>query len=352
VRTPAIVSSGWWVAAAAAALSVIVVLALLVPLRTKTPGNAAGRNFDLGQLSVEPDSVVRAMARDGVHVLTEPAMMTVADIELRDAEERGKLLVSDDRVIGITIGPEARAYPLSLMRWHEVVNDVVGGELIAVTYSPLCDSVAVFDRWIDGVEVELGASGLLYNSIPLLYDRRRMPAESPLWIQLDGRPLTTSAPSLPVKVTELATWAEWRERHPDTLVLAPLPELARLYKRDPYHSYFGSDVLRFPVDPLPPAGELHLKDRVVVVTVDGRDSAFVLSRLATAVGSDGGEYVTEASELPIRIRFKLHPGTASVEPLATDRRLDGVRHTFWFAWYALGGMIPDTVEFPQSDLRE
>ena len=119
-------------------------------------------------------------------------------------------------------------------------------------------------------------------------------------------------------------------------MLAPLPEFARLYKRDPYHSYFGSDVLRFPVDPLPPAGDLHLKDRVVVVTVDGKDSWFALARLATAVGSNEGVYETEASGLPIRIRFRLHPGTVIVEPLSAEQQLQGVRSTFWFAWYALG----------------
>jgi hypothetical protein len=351
VRTPAIVRSGWWVAVVAVALSVIVVLAFLVPHRATTTRDAAGQDFDFQFVTIPPESVVRAMARDGVHVLSDPAMMTPGEIERRDAEGRSKFLVADDRVIGVTIGSEARAYPLLLMRWHEVVNDVVGGEPIAVTYSPLCDSVAVYGRWVDGAKIELGVSGLLYNSNPLLYDRRRMPAESPLWIQLDGRAVTASAPPLPIRVAALATWDDWRERYPDTLVLEPLPDLARLYSRDPYHSYFGSDRLRFPVDPMPPAGDIHLKDRVVIVTVDGQDSWFSLNRLATVAGSDDGEVETEASGLPIRIRFRLYPGTATVEPLALEQRLQGVRSTFWFAWYALGGMIPDTVSFPPSDHR-
>jgi hypothetical protein len=150
-------------------------------------------------------------------------------------------------------------------------------------------------------------------------------------------------------VAALATWGEWRERHPETRVLKPLAELKKLYKRDPYHSYFGSDLLHFPVRPLPPEGPRRLKDRLVVVTIDGIDTALALRDLATAAGSDEGQVDIEASGLPLRISFRVVPGTASVEALADPSRLQAVRHTFWFAWYSLGGMIPDMDDFPISD---
>ncbi len=156
------------------------------------------------------------MNRDGVRALVAPAMIDAAEVDRFNREERGKMLVPDDRVIGVEISGDARAYPLRLMRWHEVVNDVVGGEPIAVTYSPLCDSVAVFSRELDGIEVELGVSGLLYNSNTLLYDRRSGPPATPLWTPARWSPgrRTGAGPARLVPARILTTWASWRARHP------------------------------------------------------------------------------------------------------------------------------------------
>ena len=353
MRVPAIIQSGWWVAAAAVAITLVSAWIFIGPLSSRSPVDVRDSEFVLDQATVPHDLIVRAMAKDGVRVLHEPPTMSPDEVDRWNEEQRGKLLVADDRVIGVAFKGEARAYPLRLMRWHEAVNDVVGGEPIAVTYSPLCDSVAVFSRDLDGEIVELGVSGYLYNSNTLLYNRRLHPAETPLWSQLDGRVVAEADPGfaspLPLRVAALATWGEWRERYPATRVLAPLAELKKLYKRDPYHSYFGSDLLHFPVRPLPPPEPLRLKDRVVVVTVDSDTTAFALRDLATAAGADAGQLDVEASGLPLRISFRVVPGTASVEALADPGRLQAVRHTFWFAWYSLRGMIPDMDEFPVSD---
>jgi hypothetical protein len=339
MRAPAIIRSGWWVAVAAVGLSLVVAAILIIPIFADRPGDRNSPDFDLTNTAVPPELIVRGMARDGVRTLLEPATIEAAEVDRYNKEERGKLLVSDDRVIGIAIGGEARAYPLRLMRWHEVVNDVVGGRPIAVTYSPLCDSVVVFSRQIDGARIELGVSGLLFNSNTLLYDRLADPAEATLWAQLTGRPVAGpdpgSAPALALELADLTTWDAWRRDHPNTTILAQLPELKKLYKRDPYHSYFGSDLLRFPVDPLPPPSDLRLKDRVVVVRVDGVDVAFALPHLARAAGSEAGVVEVEVSGLPIRIRFRCDPGVATVEPLAEPARLQAIRYAFWFAWHAM-----------------
>ena len=353
MRAPAIIQSGWWVAAAAVAVSLITAWIMIAPFTSRPSGDAPDSDFVLHQATVPPDLLVRAMAKDGVRVLSEPPVMNPAEVDRWNEEERGKLLVPDDRVIGVIFGGEARAYPLRLMRWHEVVNDVVGGEPIAVTYSPLCDSVAVFSRELDGEIVELGVSGYLFNSNTLLYDQRLHPAATPLWSQLDGEVVAEPDPGLssplPARVAALDTWGEWRERHPETRVLAPQPDLKKIYKRDPYHSYFGSDLLHFPVRPLPPPGPRHLKDRLVVVTVEEHDAVFALRDLAAAVGTDEGTVEVEAAGLPVSIRYSVAPGTAVVEPLTDPKRLQAVRHTFWFAWYAFGGMIPDTDDSLESD---
>ena len=88
------------------------------------------------------------------------------------AEITGSQFVSDsDIVIGLEINGDARAYPLFILVWHEIVNDSVGGTPVAVTYCPLCYTNQVFERIIDGNEVEFGTSGKLYQSNLLMYDR-------------------------------------------------------------------------------------------------------------------------------------------------------------------------------------
>jgi hypothetical protein len=344
VRPPRLIRSGWWVAAAAVVLTAGVAAVMLAPVFEHLGARRATPEFDLSQSTVASELTVRALARDGVHVLNAPAMMSASEVDAANEAERGKLLVADDRVIGISAGGEARAYPLRLLRWHEVVNDSIGGEPIAVTYSPLCDSVAVYSRRIGGATVDLGVSGLLYNSNTLLYDRGLGPPASPLWVQLDGRPVAgpdpERTPRLPLRVADLTTWSAWRARHPQTTVLAPVADFKTLYKRDPYHSYFGSDLLRFPVAPLPSEGGLRLKDRLVTVSVNGHDAAFALPQLAAAGGGPSGSVEVEVGGAELRIDYRVDPGVAEVTVIGGNVELQSVRYGFWFAWHAIEGTIP------------
>ena len=339
-----IIRSGWWVALAAGVLTIVVAAVMIAPLIDRPSSPTRGAEFDLADVRVPRNLIVRAMNRDGVMVLTAPAMLDAAEVDRLNSEERGKMLVSDDRVVGVEIAGDARAYPLRLLRWHEVVNEVVGGEAIAVTYSPLCDSVAVFSRELNGGEIELGVSGLLYNSNTLLYDRRLGPASSDLWIQLTGHSITPSKDGgrsrLKLRPASLTTWAAWRDRHPATSVLAPLPEMKKPYKRDPFNSYFGSDLLKFPVAPLPPSGGLHLKDRVVIATIGGADAVFALPYLAEAAGAPAGTVDVTFEGVPLRIRFDAVLETADVETLDPSDRLEAVRWACWFCWFSLEGTIP------------
>jgi hypothetical protein len=125
MRVPAIIQSGWWVAAAAIVISLATAWIIIGAGSSRSSGVAQDSEFVLDRATVPHDLVVRAMAKDGVRVLLEPATLSPADVDRWNEEQRGKLLVSDDRVIGVVFGGEAHAYPLRLMRWHEVVNDVV-----------------------------------------------------------------------------------------------------------------------------------------------------------------------------------------------------------------------------------
>jgi hypothetical protein len=315
------------------------------------PGASSGRPeaaaIGFGTPLVSTELIVRAMPRDGLTIADHPSRLTAAEVVQRNEQERGKLLVSDDRVIGVALGGEARAYPLRLMRWHEVVNDEVGGRAIAVTYGPLCDSAAVYSRETPSGLATLGLSGLLFNSNALLYDRALAdPEDSPLWTQLAGQPVAGREPAqapplrpLPAVVT---TWSRWLERHPKTTVMAPVPEIKKLYKRDPYHSYFGSDSLRFPVEPLPPAEGWRYKDRVVIATIDGVHYEIVIPDLVRTLGSPSGTAQVSAGGLALEVHFDEDLGFAELIA-AEPERLSAIRSAFWFSWFSLKGTIPDII---------
>lgn len=319
---------GWWVAVLALVLSAAAVIWVLRlqpdgPRRPQVPG------FDLGTTVVPRESIVSSgMPRDGLRALVDPRVLSTAEVDL---EGSGKMLVGDDRVVGVVVGEAARAYPLRLMRWHEVVNDTLGGAPILVTYSPLCDSTVVFRRLLDGAAPLFGVSGLLHDSNLLLYDRGADPS---LWSQLQGRAVTgpsagTLLEPIPAGVVR---WEDWRREQPHTTVLAPAAGMERRYRRDPYHSYFGSDRLRFPVEPIPARSDLRLKDHVAAVTVDGRTAVFALPRLAAAVGADAGTWATTIADVPVLLTFRLQPATASAT--GPDGEVLPTVLSFWFAWHA------------------
>ena len=344
MSSPGLVRSGWWVLAVAAVLSVAVLAAWLMAPRD-TPPRPAVDGISFEPCLVERDEIVRAMARDGLVALTEPAVMTPDEVDLANEAERGKLLVPDDLVVGVALGGEARAYPLRLLRWHEAVNDTLGGRAVAVTSSPLAGSVAVWDRDLGDRAIELAVSGMLLDSTSLLYDRHRGQGPASLWHQLSGEAVAGPAAGrrLSPLPASLATWGTWRRDHPDTTVMAPDPASKQLYKRDPYHSYRGSEVLRFPVDPLPPAGPLGVKDRVAVVTAAGVDTAFALPLLAAAVGTPRGTWAAELDHDVFLVDFDAVTGAISVSPHDPAAPAPPVRYASWFAWYALH---PGAVPFP------
>jgi hypothetical protein len=105
------------------------------------------------------------MRKDALQALVDPPTVAGSDIKRINADQRGKFLVSSDRVIGVSLNGAHRAYPLQVMNCHEIVNDTLGGVPIAVTYNPLCDSVVVFERELDGETLVFGVSGLLYCGV-------------------------------------------------------------------------------------------------------------------------------------------------------------------------------------------
>ena len=164
--------------------------------------------------------------KDGIPSIDDPVFVGIDD----------SMFMSDsDIVIGVEINGEAKAYPLFILVWHEIVNDNIGDIPISVTYCPLCYTSQVFERVIEGQEVEFGTSGKLYNSNLLMYDR----LTGSYWSQALGLAVTgeLSGHRLDLVPFDIITWGDWKSLHPDTLILTTDTGHIRSYATDPYGSY-------------------------------------------------------------------------------------------------------------------
>lgn len=239
-------------------------------LERRAAGDGSGPyGFDLSTCLIPRNEILPVgpdLPRDGLPAMQTPP--TLPGAETRGERLSGaRKLTSVDRVVGVRIGGEARAYPLWILTWHEVCNDVLGGVPIAVTYSGLCDSVAVFDRRVAGETLNFGVSGLIYNCNLLMFDRRPEARGESLWLQLQARavggPAAREERRLELLPAQLTTWGAWLAAEPETSVILPDADRKRLYKRDAYSTYSVSTKLPFPVRPLPDVPPARYKSQVV-----------------------------------------------------------------------------------------
>ncbi len=300
-------------------------------------GDLQSYAFDLSTCLVPRDELVPSgQPRDFLRPLTVGPTMQAAAMSEFNRTHRKRYVVTDDRIVGVTIGGIARAYPLYILEGHEVIEDTLDGVPIVVTYSPFCDAIAVYDRRIDGVTLSFGVSGLLRNANTLIYDRDT-PVPS-LWQQLDGRAIAgpaavRGAALAPIPNVALTTWADWIALHPDS----DLPERdegnVRLYEGISYGRSRRSATLEYPVRSLPPDGS-PLKSPMLVVEIDGQRTAFDVQAMRR-VAVDG-EWRTDVRGTALV--FTLPTGDEAVARVrAADDRPITVIPCFWFAaWSTLG----------------
>ncbi len=137
--------------------------------------------------------------------------------------------------MGLEINGDARAYPLRVLMWHEIVNDTVGDMPVTVTYCPLCNAALVFDRRVNGEADTFGTTGKLRNSDLVMYDRR---TES-WWQQFTGEAIAgaLTGTKLELVPSRLESWKNFKTRHPDGKVLVPNNPRMRNYGANPYQGY-------------------------------------------------------------------------------------------------------------------
>ncbi len=208
---------------------------------------------------------------DGIPALENPAMLAAAD---------AGYLAPGDAVFGLTINGESRAYPLRILDWHEMANDVIGGVPVSLAYCTLCGAAIAYDgRATDGETYTFGSSGFLYRSNKLMFDRQTRT----LWNQLTGEPvlgeLADADVTLPILPVVLTTWEDWQAQHPDTLVVDIETGHDRPYEAGAaYADYFSADGTMFPV--WQRSELLGTKDQIYTVRIDGTPKAYPLDVLA------------------------------------------------------------------------
>ena len=212
---------------------------------------------------------------DGIPSIDAPVFLSVP--------ENLEILPPNEPVVALEINGDARAYPVRALVWHEIVNDTVGGVPVVVTYCPLCNSAATFDRRVDGAQTTFGTSGMLYHSALVMYDR----ATESLWTHFNGTSIIglLTGVELDEYPSPLMAWSDFRGTYPTGSVLDwTRTGYSRDYGASPYAGYDdpgGSpDLFRGDVDDRAAAMQ-----RVVGIAVAGESIAISLDLLMQGSGS-------------------------------------------------------------------
>ena len=247
---------------------------------------------------VDPQEIISGgPPPDGIPPIEEPVFLPVIDaLDRFDPAEA---------VVALEVDGDARAYPVQVMIWHEIVNDTVSGVPVSVTYCPLCNSAVTYVREIRGVETTFGTSGRLFSSALVMYDR----ATESLWTHFDGKAVVglLAGEQLESVASPLMAWGDFAAAFPTGQVLDPdATGFNRQYGRNPYVGYDNADTEPFLftgiTDPRATS-----KQRVVGVALDDVATAFSLDLVS---GGEAKATNTSVGDTEIVIFWKSGQATA------------------------------------------
>ena len=267
------------------------------PVAALSQSRADRREFktDFSKHTVPFDEIVSGgPPKDGIPALDRPKFEDVrrADSWLNDREP----------VVMVTAGGVAKAYPLQILIWHEIVNDVVGGRPVTITFCPLCNTALSFDRRFDGKLLDFGTTGRLRHSDLIMYDRQT----ETWWQQATGEGIVGqyAGERLTFVASPLISWKTFKDRYPDGQVLSRDTGFRRDYGRNPYAGYDRqeSPIRRFFRGR--PDARLPAMERVVAVDFNNESIAVPFSVLR-----EKRVVAEEVGGMPIVVFWA--PGTAS-----------------------------------------
>lgn len=309
------------------------ILPLLASLLLSHTASATIKNgFDLSESDISPQHIYSGgPPKDGIPSIDSPQYSPAF---------QSSFLKPQDRVLGVVINGQAKAFPVSILNWHEIVNDHNTDFPFVITYCPLCGTGMAFippqhtpalasglsAGTHDSKPSQFGVSGLLYNSDVLFYDRD---TES-LWSQLLGKAISGPLRGSRLEALPLAhtTWAHWRKQHPQTLVLNRNTGYPRNYNKSPYQGYERSRAIFFPVQNRPMA-VYHPKEQVLGVQISDQFKAYPYVELAKYKHQSFKDSVNH-QEIEI-IWNEEHQFAKALD--AQGREIPTVV-AYWFAWFA------------------
>jgi hypothetical protein len=267
---------------------------------------------------ISPDSVADGGVRkNDIPAIDFPQFVSV--------DEARRFLTGPDFGMLLDYNGARRFYPLSILNWHEIVNDEIAGVPVAVTFCPLCGSAIVYHRVAGSDTLKFGVSGRLYDSNLLMFDDK---TES-LWLQAKGECVIGDFTGLKLQLINsvLISFDEVIKAYPDARILSTDTGFDRNYFQYPYSDYNASDELYFPVSRS--SNRFQNKDEMFVVkdgdiTVAFRWLDLLKAGKARQPTPSGVVEVTVKDFVPAAINR------------STGQKLNGY-FSYWFSWYATYG---------------
>ncbi|MEM9608442.1 MAG: DUF3179 domain-containing (seleno)protein [Actinomycetota bacterium] len=301
--------------------------------------------FDGGSIPLsEADDETILDLVDRIIPLTDPPTVGVDEFDL----------IGDDELVLAYIGEDgtATAWPHRILNFHEIVNIVVDGRPVLISYCPLCGSGVVFDRTVDGEVLSFGNTSALYENDMVMFDRQT----SSYWWQVAGRAIVgeRTGQELEVLPSSTVTWEAFRTAHPDALVLSEEVGRRGRYDRDPFTGYadrldagnvpFPTSEEAFADGRLPPGAltiAVELDDRIVAVPVEGGAAIVELGSDAhVVIGADGSAVAVRSPDGPPRLSGD-RALTQSGAPIAPTGRPLEVLPSISSLWFAVVASQPD-----------
>jgi len=262
----------------------------LADLRVSTAGwrtDFTRSNVDLGEI------IGGGPGKDGIPAVDEPRLESI--------EAAATWLSDQAPVIALEVDGEARAYPLAILIWHEIVNDTIAGAPVVVTFCPLCNTALVFERTVDGVTSDFGTTGNLRFSDLVMYDRQT----ETWWQQATGRAIVgeLTDTQLVFLASQIVSLGDFADAYPGGTVLSRDTGNPRDYGRNPYPGYDRADQEPFLFEGVVD-GRIAPKERVVTVELADEAVAYPYSELRKV-----GLVTEQVGGEPIVVLWE--PGTAS-----------------------------------------